>query len=154
MRSKKNLGILTDEMVDLKYRGRIITEAHLLYIRELIAAHPEASRRTLSKTLCEAWQWRQPNGTLSDMVCRGLLLRLERAGQITLPLVTYVRHNPLAQRARPTPQRIDTTAIEGELRELGRLEFLLVRRSGDEPLFNSLLEQHHYLAMSSRSANT
>jgi uncharacterized protein DUF4338 len=144
LRSKKDLFILTD-MAELKYRGRIVTEDHLFYIRELIAAHPGASRRTLSKKLCEAWQWRQANGTLSDMICRGLLLMLERAGQITLPPVKYVRHNPLAQRARPTPQLIDTTPIAGELSTLGQLEFQLVRRSGDEPLFNSLLEQHHYL---------
>jgi hypothetical protein len=53
-------------MAALKYRGRIITDAHLLYIREMIAAHPVASRRTLSKKLCEGWQWRQANGALSD----------------------------------------------------------------------------------------
>jgi hypothetical protein len=86
-------------MAELKYRGRVITDAHLLYIREMIAAYPEASRRTLSQKLCEAWQWRQANGALSDMVCRGLLLMLERAGEITLPPVNYVRHNPLARRA-------------------------------------------------------
>ena len=39
------------------------------------------------------------------MVCRGLLLMLERAGQIELPPVTYKRHNPLAGRARPAPER-------------------------------------------------
>jgi Domain of unknown function (DUF4338) len=144
LRSKKDLFILTN-MAELKYRGRIVTEDHLFSIRELIAAHPGASRRTLSKKLCEAWQWRQANGTLSDMICRGLLLMLERAGQITLPPVKYVRHNPLAQRARPTAQLIDSTAIAGELSTLGQLEFQLVRRTGDEPLFNSLLEQHHYL---------
>jgi len=100
LRSKKDLFILTDMAeLKMKYRGRIVTEDHLFYIRELIAAHPGASRRTLSKKLCEAWQWRQANGTLSDMICRGLLLRLERAGQIRLPPVKYVRHNPLAQRA-------------------------------------------------------
>jgi Domain of unknown function (DUF4338) len=132
-------------MAELKYRGRVITEAHLLYIREMIAAHPEASRRTLSKKLCEAWQWRQANGALSDMLCRGLLLMLQRSGQITLPPVKYVRHNPLAKRARPAPLLIDTTPIEGELRDLGPVEFQLVRRTADEPLFNSLLEQHHYL---------
>ena len=33
------------------------------------------------------------------------------------------------------------------------MEFQLVRRTGDEPLFNSLLEQHIIIcAMSSRSA--
>ncbi|MBV9480595.1 MAG: hypothetical protein JO249_07570 [Acidobacteria bacterium] len=132
-------------MAELKYRGRVITEADLLSIREMIAAHPEASRRTLSKKLCEAWQWRQANGASCDMICRGLLLMLERGGKITLPPVNYVRHNPLARRARPVPLLIDSTPVEGELRELGPLEFQLVRRTGEEPLFNSLLEQHHYL---------
>jgi hypothetical protein len=132
-------------MAEFKYRGRIITHADLFYIRELIANHPQASRRTLSKKLCEAWQWRQANGTLSDMVCRSLLVMLERAGAIQLPPVKYVRHNPLAQRAQPAPRLIDTTSIAGDLGQLGPLEFQLVRRTGDEPLFNSLLQQHHYL---------
>ena len=48
---------------------------------------------------------------------------LERAGKITLPPVKYVRHNPLANRARPTPVLIDSTPITGALRELGPLEF-------------------------------
>ena len=132
-------------MAELKYRGRVISEAHLLYIREMIASHPEVSRRTLSKKLCEAWNWRQANGTLCDMVCRSLLVTLERAGQIVLPAVKYVRHNPLAKRARPRLRLIDTTPLEGKLKELGPLDFQLVRRTGDEPLFNSLLEQYHYL---------
>ncbi len=132
-------------MVGLRYRGRNVSEEDILYIRELIAAHPGASRRTLSTKLCEAWQWRQGNGALCDMVCRGLLLTLDRAGQIALPPVRYVRHNPLAHRARPGPVLIDTTPIEGRLRDLEPLEFQRVRRSADEPLFNSLMEQHHYL---------
>ena len=144
LRSKPDPFILPS-MAEFKYRGRVVGSSDILYIRELIAAHPQASRRRLSKKLCEAWQWRQANGALSDMVCRGLLLMLERAGQITLPPVKYVRHNPLAHRARPEPLLIDATPIQGELRDLGPLEFQLVRRTAEEPLFNSLLEQHHYL---------
>ena len=132
-------------MAGLKYRGRLVTAEDILYIGELIAASPHASRRTLSKKLCEAWQWKQPNGALCDMVCRGLLLMLDRAGQITLPPVSYVRHNPLAKRARPAPVLIDTTPIEGKLHQIQPLEFEQVRRTGDEPLFNSLIEEHHYL---------
>ena len=79
------------------------------------------------------------------MVCRGLLLMLDRAGQIKLPPVSYVRHNPLARRARPEPVQIDTTPIEGRLCQLQPLEFELVRRTAKEPLLNSLLEEHHYL---------
>ena len=132
-------------MADWKYRGRLVTAEDILYIGELIAAYPRESRRTLSKKLCEAWQWKQPNGALCDMVCRGLLLMLDRAGQITLPPVSYVRHNPLARRVRPEPARIDATALEDRLCNLQPLEFEPVRRTGKEPLFNSLMEEHHYL---------
>jgi hypothetical protein len=131
--------------VEFRYRGREISQEDILYIRSLIERYPNESRRTLSTKLCEAWQWRQTNGALRDMVCRGLLLMLARAGQITLPPVSYVRHNPLAKRARPEPARIDITAIEDRLRNLQPLEFEQVRRTSKEPLFNSLLEEHHYL---------
>jgi Domain of unknown function (DUF4338) len=132
-------------MAIFKYRGKVITAEDILYIRELIAADPTASRRTLSKKLCEAWRWRQANGALRDMVCRGLLLMLERAGQLTLPPVSYVRHNPLAKRARPMPMLIDRTPIEGQLRQIQPIELQQVRRTAEESLFNSLIEEHHYL---------
>jgi hypothetical protein len=132
-------------MADFKYRGRVIRAEDIVYVRELIAAEPTASRRTLSKRLCETWQWRQSNGMLRDMVCRGLLLMLERAGQITLPAVSYVRHNPLAKRTRPMPVLIDRTPIEGALREIQPIELQQVRRTAEERLFKSLMEEHHYL---------
>jgi hypothetical protein len=131
--------------IEFRYRGRKISQEDILYIRALIEQHPQESRRALSTKLCEAWQWRQANGALRDMVCRGLLLVLDRAGQIKLPPVSYVRHNPLANRARPEPVGIDATPIEGPLRNLQPLEFELVRRTEKEPLWNSLLEEHHYL---------
>src|SRR5499427_6121741 len=130
---------------EYKYRGRVVTAEDIAFIRQLIAENPTASRRRLSTRLCEAWEWRQPNGTLRDMVCRGLLLMLHRGGQIELPSVTYQRHNPLAHRGRPEPVLLDQTPIEGRLKELGAIEFAQVRRSSDEPLFNSLIEHHHYL---------
>jgi hypothetical protein len=74
-----------------------------------------------------------------------MLLMLERAGQITLPPVRYVPRNPLARRTRPQPVLIDTTPIEDPLRSLQPLEFEQVRRTAQEPLFNSLMEEHHYL---------
>src|ERR1039457_1959655 len=54
-------------------------------------------------------------------------------------------HALLANRARPEPVQVDTTPIEDRLRNLRPLEFELVRRTGKEPLWNSLLEEHHYL---------
>ena len=43
------------------------------------------------------------------------------------------------------PVLIDTTPIEDRLRNLQPLEFEQVRRTANEPLFNSLIEEHHYL---------
>jgi hypothetical protein len=81
--------------VRLRYRGRDLTDLDITFIRKLIAAHPGASRRALSALLCEAWDWRQPNGQLCDMVCRGLMLALHRAG--------WIRHgSPARVTARPT----------------------------------------------------
>jgi len=48
----------------LHYRGRPVTGADLALIRQLLAAHPQASRRQLSALLCQAWNWVQPNGQL------------------------------------------------------------------------------------------
>jgi hypothetical protein len=131
--------------VVLKYRGRVIRESDLPVIRALMAENPTASRRELSRKLCEAWNWVQPNGALRDMVCRGAMLALERAGHIALPPVKWRPPNPLAVRSRPKPFEIDATPIECSLRDLGLLEFRLVRRTPEEPLFNALIEEHHYL---------
>lgn len=127
------------------YRGRRVTASDLEAIRTLVAAHPQASRRTLSKELCAAWQWVQSNGTPRDMVCRSLMLGLHRAGLIELPPRRYRPPNPLAHRGRPAAVAIDRTPIHSKLHELGPLEFVLVRRSAYEPLFNALLHVYHYL---------
>src|SRR4051812_6148383 len=132
-------------MVRFRYRGREIAAEDILDIRALIEQHPTDSRRKLSTRLCEAWDWRQSNGALRDMVCRGLLLMLERAGQIALPPVTYKRHNPLARRSRPAPVLLDQTPIDARLKDVGPIEFQQVRRAAEEPLFNSLMEENHYL---------
>src|SRR3989442_9809085 len=131
--------------VVMKYRGRMIRESDLPVIRALIEENPGASRRELSRKLCEAWNWIQANGALCDMVCRGAMLALERGGHIALPPIKWRPPNPLAVRSKPKRFEIDTTPIEFSLKDLGPLEFRLVRRTPEEPLFNALIEEHHYL---------
>lgn len=131
--------------VKIKYRGQPVTDADLASIRAFIAENPGASRHALSRALCARWGWVQPNGALRDMVMRGLLLALDRAELIRLPAVRVVTKNPLAVRPRPAAVSIDTTPIEGHLSELQPLEFRQVRRTGEERVFNGLVEEHHYL---------
>ena len=129
----------------LRYRGRVIRESDLAVIRALIEQYPTSSRRRLSRELCAIWNWVQPNGAACDMICRGLMLALERAGHIALPPAKSKPVNPLVSRPRPPLIEIDATPIECGLKDLGPLQFRLVRRTPEEPLFNSLIEHHHYL---------
>jgi hypothetical protein len=129
----------------LRYRGRSVTAADVQFVNELIARHAGESRRRLSARLCEAWNWRQPNGSLRDMVARGLMLALWRAGHIALPQIRQRPCNPLVRRSRPSPVDVDREPVCTSLRDLGPLEFRQVRRTPEERLFNSLLQQHHYL---------
>jgi len=127
-----------------KYRGRIITADDITFIQEFIHINTGLSRRKLSAKLCEVWQWKQANGALRDMVCRGLLLMLDRAGQIQLPPVRQRSLNPLARRRKPAPILIDTTPIEDRLKRLLPIQIEQLRRTGDEGWFNSLMDEHHY----------
>jgi hypothetical protein len=79
------------------------------------------------------------------MICRGLLLMLHRAGEIELPAVRQTSLNPFVRRERPQPPLIDRTPVRDSLRQLGPIELMQVRRTAQEPLFNSLIEHHHYL---------
>jgi hypothetical protein len=76
--------------LQFKYRGKVVTDDDIAFIRQLILDNPNDSRWALSKKLCGAWNWIQPNGALKDMVCRGLMLELHRAGYIRLPAKNVV----------------------------------------------------------------
>src|SRR3954449_8351994 len=131
--------------VQYKYRGRIVTPEDITFIQQLLAENPSVSRRRLSEKLCEAWQWKQANGELRDMVCRGLLLMLHRAGAIELPDVRQAAQPRSVVRKRPEPLIPDNHPVCGSLRSIGEVAIGTVRRTPREPLFNSLLEQYHYL---------
>ena len=130
----------------LRYRGHEISAAQIASIGEMMAALPGISRWKLSRELCEVWQWKQANGALRDMVCRGLLLQLERAGRIELPPVRRQMRNYLVDRQPPAPVAPDNRPVRGPLSALRpALTIHQVRRTPQEPLFNSLMEQYHYL---------
>jgi hypothetical protein len=131
--------------MEWKHRGRVITPDDIRFIQQLIDANPGTSRRQLSAKLCEIWQWKQTNGVLRDMVCRGMLLMLDRAGQIQLPPIKKRPNNPLERRPTPASVLIDTTPIQGTLHQLQPIQIQQVRRTCNELLYNGLIEQYHYL---------
>ena len=76
------------------------------------------------------------------MVCRGLMLALDRAGHIALPPIRQRPPNPFLMRAQPERVAIDETPIGCTLGEVSLRE---VRRTEEEKLCCGLIETHHYL---------
>jgi hypothetical protein len=129
----------------IKYRGRVATTEDVIFISRLIEENSDDSRRALSIKLCKAWNWVQANGALRDMVCRGFMLELHRAGHIKLPPKRFTPNNPFIKRKKPAEISIDQTPISTQLKTLRPLEFRQVRRTRKEDLFNSLIDKYHYL---------
>jgi len=129
----------------IKYRNRLVTLEDIAYIRKLISTYPEYGRCALSRQICRDWNWVQDNGNLKDMVCRGLLLLLEKQGDIRLPARKKNPNNPFVNRKPPEPVVVDTSRIDTSLNELMPITVGQVRRTGKEKLFNGLIEQYHYL---------
>jgi Druantia protein DruA len=129
----------------IRYRGRQASSQEVALIRRLIAENPDDSRRALSVKLCKALNWVQPNGALRDMVCRGYMLALHRAGYIRLPAKKCSPPNPFIDRKKPGQIGIDQSPISTGLKNIRPLRFQQVRRSRLEKLYNSLVEAYHYL---------
>src|ERR1700728_460739 len=128
-----------------RYRSRDISGEEILFIRQLISDRPELSRWKLSRQLCEAWQWKQANGAVRHKASRALLLMWHGAGEIALPPVKRAVRNRIAERQKPEPVIPDNRPVRGPLAGVAPLEFVQVRRTPEEALFNSLMEQYHYL---------
>jgi hypothetical protein len=133
-----------DMEIITKYQGKTVSSTDLAVIKELLSNNPHASRRQLSKMLCELWDWRQANGHFKDMVCRGLMLQLHRSGYITLPPVKRRPNNPLANRQKKAKLAIDTTPVT-RIADGETIKIHQVRRTPLEKLHDSLIEHYHYL---------
>jgi len=133
------------EVIVLRHQGQAVTLAEVQRIREIIAAHPEASRRRLSEYVCEALNWRQENGAPRTMKCRSLMLALKRASHIELPPVRWTPVNPLVTRIQPQPVEVDNSEIRCSLGDLGPLLIAQVKHTPQEKLLNWLMASEHYL---------
>jgi hypothetical protein len=144
LRSYSIDGIESSVDVVLKYRGRGVTSTEVEHITRLIDDNPKMSRRRLSFKLCAEWNWTQANGHPRDVVCRGMLLALDRGGHIRLPAPRCIFKQP-PRRKKSTSMEIEETPLVAPLAEIGEVEIRQVRRTAEEGLVESLIERHHYL---------
>ena len=131
-------------------QGRELNQIDIQEVRDLIASRPKGTRWTLSRELCDRWNWRTLTGQLKDMACRTLLKKLDERGLITLP--------PKGQMPTKGTQAIievPTEAIRGSLGELTPLRVALVTaRSQDARLLHQLLSYYHYLGFRTNVGET
>lgn len=124
-------------------RGRTFSAEDLRTIRAIIAAASGEHRFALSKRVCEALVWHQPNGRLKDRACRDVLARLDEIGLVRLPprRRAPVRRQPipLTESTAPRP------ALTVPPRAIDARCFTIVSGSQQERLWNELVERYHYL---------
>jgi len=129
----------------VRYRNRVIFASDIAHITELIGANPGTGRTSLSRLLCEQWNWRSPSGTLKEYACRDLLLRLEEWGHLKLP--PRIRNNGQKKKASLIDldeMGIDQTPMEGE-RDLSGLVVRPVADRRERLIWRALMDRHHYL---------
>lgn len=129
----------------MRYRGKSYTLREINEIREILIAYRDRSRRFISQEICRRWGWKQPNGVLKDMICRGLLLQLEAQGLIELPPRKKNPLNPLSGHPKPQIVEVDQRPRRGKLSDLRPIELVAVRRTPWEKLYRGLIQQYHYL---------
>lgn len=126
-----------------RYSGRLFGPAEIKRVRAIILAHPQASRQQLSYRVCEAFDWRKPDGSLKDMSCRVALLRMHREGLIELPAPRH-KVNPCRSFARRTAQAEPEPLLAAAVHELTGLRLEVVERAGSA-LWNEYIDRYHYL---------
>ena len=116
-------------------------------IRALLAQRrPRLSRTALSRAVCEALDWRKPDGGLKDMSARVALLRMERDGLLALPPPLQPRSRPRPPRPSPRtdpPSRASRPVSLAAARPL-RLSALRPRDPRSR-LWNEYIQRYHYL---------
>jgi hypothetical protein len=126
--------------------GREFSREVIARIQATVQSEPSLSRRALSLRVCEWLQWRAANGKLKEVSCRKALLELHRRGLIPLPAAEESCFERSCAKL-PTDGLIDAPELQCPLKELGEIEIIAVssRYSKTSPIWNSLMEQFHYL---------
>jgi len=137
-------------------QGRWLSQEDLELIRELIAEHPQWSRRRVSMAVSEALNWRTVSGQLKDMSARLLLAKLAERGLIQLP-PRQRRGGRQKLRALQEPDLFwaatrEPEPIEGSVKLLVPLQVALAEAgTGEANDFVRYLAAHHYLGFGGSS---
>lgn len=128
----------------VRYCGRDFSDTDLHTIRHIIASNDQPNRVTISRRVCQAFDWYKPDGGLKEMSCRVALLRMERDGRIRLPPPEKGNGNRTA-RVRISHASDPQPDVRMGAGALGPLRLELVVTAAESQLWNELIERYHYL---------
>ena len=127
----------------MKYCGREFTGLELAQIRR-IAEVPSRTRCAISVRVCEALNWRKPDGGLKQMSCRVALLRMQTDGLLRLPPPRNGNSNG-RQFLRRTPAAEPQPPFNEPAGQLHDLQLKLVAPGPESLLWNEYIQRYHYL---------
>ncbi len=133
------------DKIVFRYRSRELTVQDIGFIQASITEHYIKGRSYISRVLCKAWNWIQPNGKLKEYAARDLLLRLEENGFIELPPRLRPKNNLKRKCFDQIPLFIDQP-VGGQIGDYPEPVIELVS-AGNQYLWNYLLHHYHYLGL-------
>lgn len=128
-------------------QGRKITPKDIELIKKLIRDNPSWGRTRLSKELCVLWNHRSADGSLKDMSCRNLLLKLQKQKLLTLPAPKKKANND-KRNSSVRPVLHSSLPISASLKNLSPIQIKPVEEGGELDLFKCFLSLYHYLGFS------
>ena len=129
----------------MRYCGRDFSDSETEAIRALIAEDRSANRARLSRLVCEALNWRRPDGNLKDMSCRVAMLRMQNDGLIRLPPPRNGNNNGKPYRRRTRQAEPDLFPVASSVDALADLNLELVTGRRQSHLWNEYIDRYHYL---------
>ena len=125
--------------------GRPFTDLEIERIRQIIADHPGANRARLSRMVCQALDWRKPDGLLKEMSCRVAMIRMQERGLIALPMPTKRNGNGKRYHRRTAEAEPELFTIDRPVDQLANLHLKLVVGRKASHLWNEYIDRYHYL---------
>jgi hypothetical protein len=125
-----------------RYRNRQLGIQDIRFIQEVISKEYDRGRSHIARTLCEAWQWVQPNGKPKECAARDLLLRLEEKDLIALPPRLRTKVN--RKKAYDQVPIFCQESLDGSISQFDPPE-IEVLDPRDGYLWDYLVQHYHYL---------
>lgn len=133
------------EPIIFRYRARELTQQDIDFIHTSIVLYYSRGRSYISRVLCQAWNWIQPNGKLKEYAARDLLLRLEEKGFVELPPRLRPKNN-LRKKSFEQIPFFEKGPLNGQVNHYSALAIRPVE-TGNDYLWGYLLYHYHYLGL-------